>query len=412
MKKLLSAILAIAVIAMFIPTFTATASAATDWNGYVKISTPDDLKKMSGSSGKFYLTNDINMKDYGNWQSIDFSGTLDGNGYAIKNLTSTYGGLFDELGFDTDATIKNLGLYNVDISSSKDVGALANTHYLWVAVNIENCYVTGKVVCSGTNRAAAGFIGSDGGHWHSDIKIKNCYNKANIISNGSAGGIIGACSDSTNAYSLTNCVNSGTITGDGDYVGGIIGDANNVYMTSCYNYGTVKSKDSSVVHAVGGLVGYASNNTIMKNCATTGKIDIGTKASGSLAQGKTGVAKDDFKIQSTYKGFDFSKTWAINPDVNNGYPYLRSMSKVLGVTTEKSATVSEIAITLKKGDILQLSAIMTAGAASAVTWTSDNTSAATVGSSTGKVTAKGKGTAVITAKSGSVTRKITVVVSG
>jgi len=318
MQKLVSAILAIVIAAALLTPCTG----AADRTGYTPISTPDDLLKMKDSYSKFYLTNDINMKNYGNWKSYNFYGTLDGNGYAIKNLTSNYGGLFLNLG-DTSAstvvTIKNLGLYNVNVSNHYSVGALANYYKSYSFINIENCYVTGKVVCTGShNYSAAGFIAANNGYGKNKLIIKNCLNKAAVTSNGFAGGIIGEPCGYT-SFTLINCVNSGNITGGDRYAGGIAGNADDVSMTSCYNYGTVD---------IGGFVGVATSKTRMKNCATTSSVDIGYKDGDVSATCKTGLAKSAFKKQATYKNFDFKEVWLIKKDVNGGYPILRTMEKL------------------------------------------------------------------------------------
>ncbi len=71
----------------------------------------------------------------------------------------------------------------------------------------------------------------------------------------------------------------------------------------------------------------------------------------------------------------------------------------------KSAEITSFAITLEEGDILQLDAILSSEGD--VTWSSSKKSVASV-SDKGKVTAKKKGTAVITAKTGSSSMKITI----
>jgi len=51
----------------------------------IDVSTPDQLQNME--SGKIYrLTQDLDMTGF-DWQPYEFYGVLDGNGYAIKNLT-------------------------------------------------------------------------------------------------------------------------------------------------------------------------------------------------------------------------------------------------------------------------------------------------------------------------------------
>lgn len=119
-----------------------TAAAKTSkWEGYLKIFSAGDLLRMKDSSQKFYLTKDIDLKDNGLWEEeITFKGTLDGNGYCIKNLTSTKYGLFYKL---DGATVQNLGLTNVKIKSSQEhIGALTG----WCQkTEIKSCYVTGSV---------------------------------------------------------------------------------------------------------------------------------------------------------------------------------------------------------------------------------------------------------------------------
>lgn len=74
----------------------------------------------------------------------------------------------------------------------------------------------------------------------------------------------------------------------------------------------------------------------------------------------------------------------------------------------KKAKVSYININLEKGDTLSLGATVSNGGT--VTWKSSNSSVVSV-TSTGKITAKAKGTAIITAKCGTSTKKVKIVVS-
>ncbi len=73
-----------------------------------------------------------------------------------------------------------------------------------------------------------------------------------------------------------------------------------------------------------------------------------------------------------------------------------------------AAKFNYLTISLKKGDTLSLGADMTGSGT--VTWKSSNSSAVSVTSS-GRVTAKGYGFAIITAKVGKTTKKIKIVVS-
>ncbi len=72
-----------------------------------------------------------------------------------------------------------------------------------------------------------------------------------------------------------------------------------------------------------------------------------------------------------------------------------------------SAKITSLSLTLKKGDTLQLGAIL--DGEGDVTWSTSKKTVAAV-SKTGKITAKKKGTATITAKCGKSTQKITITV--
>lgn len=78
-------------------------------------------------------------------------------------------------------------------------------------------------------------------------------------------------------------------------------------------------------------------------------------------------------------------------------------------STATTAKISYLTLELSKGSSIKLGAIVTPSG-SAVKWTSSKTSVATV-SSTGKVTAKAKGTTIITAKSGTSTKSIKIIVT-
>lgn len=78
-------------------------------------------------------------------------------------------------------------------------------------------------------------------------------------------------------------------------------------------------------------------------------------------------------------------------------------------TSSAKAKISYITIKLEKGDTLSLGAALSGGSGS-VTWKSSKPSSVTV-STAGKITAKAKGSAIITAKCGSSSKKIKIIVS-
>lgn len=75
--------------------------------------------------------------------------------------------------------------------------------------------------------------------------------------------------------------------------------------------------------------------------------------------------------------------------------------------TASKAKISYLTLKVSKGDIAELGAVISGSGS--VEWTSSKTSVATVNSN-GKVTAKAKGSAIITAKCGSSKQKIKIIV--
>lgn len=136
---------------------------------------------------------------------------------------------------------------------------------------LEDCYNEGKIQALGTERTngqntvgcAGGIVGSGA------TMIYNCINNGEVISNISAGGIIGYKYAQT--LEIVNNYNKSTVNGK-SYSGGIIGEtmAGNVKIYNSYNQGKV-----SGTNILGGIAGYKYWTTIMSiyNCYNTGNIE-------------------------------------------------------------------------------------------------------------------------------------------
>ena len=150
-----------------------------------------------------------------------FAGIFDGQNYKIQNLYENReegGGLFNS---SFTATIKNIRLTNIDITSNKDAGGITR---VGSGIRVYNCSVSGNIKGNG---AMAGIqcIG------YGNIEIINCCNLANIYNNGSGsnvGGVIGY-DDINGNTNIVNCYNLGELNFTGTYgnVNGIIGGAYN-----------------------------------------------------------------------------------------------------------------------------------------------------------------------------------------
>ena len=113
--------------------------------------------------------------------------------------------------------------------------------------------------------------------------ITNCYNTGTVSGSRSCvGGVCGRNSAPSNrTATITNCYNTGAVSGTGHQVGGVCG-SNDIYgssygtvtITNCYNRGTVSGSGNRV----GGVCGYnsaqnSSNGTAtITNCYNTGNV--------------------------------------------------------------------------------------------------------------------------------------------
>ena len=181
--------------------------------------------------------------------NLMFKGVFDGKNHEISNLyenNTTGGGLFNTI---YSATIKNLGLTNVDITSSKNAYGITGVS---ASSNLYNCYVSGTLKGNGVG----GIVASAWGN----IDVVNCCNLATIESTGSAGGIINY-RDIGGTTNIVNCYNLGKISGEQygyesgiiggeqySHVSGIIGGAYNTGIRNIINtcsLGTISKKASN-----------------------------------------------------------------------------------------------------------------------------------------------------------------------
>ncbi len=144
---------------------------------------------------------------------------------------------------------------------------------------VENCYNTGSLtnLCTSTQ-----YIGGIVGYlYNCPAYINNCYNTGKIYSTyqyGYTGGIVGKAYGSN---AIQNSYNEGIIEVANNYVGGIVGNADNnsTRILYCYNKGEIKVKSStSSTRYIGGICGYGYN---IQNCYNTGAINVSNNYSGS-----------------------------------------------------------------------------------------------------------------------------------
>ena len=179
------------------------------------------------------------------------------------------GGMIGEGVFCLASNCKNAG----DVVGTKYAGGLFGNAI--DVVFIENSYNIGIVTkasdSSNTDDAAGGLVGAVTLTQADGIlaSIKNSYNQGDIISDQTAGGIIGYCTPSfITTLQVQNCYNSGDIEGD-YYVGGIAGVAAQVNISQCANFGTLSGGAvmATICYALPGLT--ANIVDCYYNCVTT-----------------------------------------------------------------------------------------------------------------------------------------------
>ncbi len=235
------------------------------------ISDPNHLQTLSVNdcnwNEHFKLTADLDltgvaMTPIGNL-ATKFTGTFNGNGYALANLTinlpaTDYVGLFGYVENAVDPkTIYNLGLINPNITGDDFVGGLAG--------RLDNGTLTGCY--------------ADGG---------------SVNGGGTLGGLVG-WNDSS---SISNSYATDTVTGDKKHVGGLVGENSGGTIIDCYAIGAVSGPGPKI----GGLVGIKIGGGTTSNSFW----DIDTSGQASSAGG-TGKTTAQMQTASTFtdSGWDF-----------------------------------------------------------------------------------------------------------
>lgn len=125
---------------------------------HIKTAEEFKTKIAANPSGTFLLDNDIDFEGEILTQAIvaDFTGTLDGQNHAVKNLVlsgGANGGLFTTL----HGTVKNIAFVNINSSATSNVGGLFVN--LWKNTFIENVYIDYVMNADGDDKEKAGPLG-------------------------------------------------------------------------------------------------------------------------------------------------------------------------------------------------------------------------------------------------------------
>lgn len=303
--------------------------------GWVEISSAEQLLYVNDNQEQYLtrnirLLNDIELPSGSGWQPLggngaaDYSGIFDGGGHRVAGIyvSEEEAGGLRHAGFfgRVSGTIVHLGVA-VDISGGINTGGLAGEVS---GGRIERSYSIGTVA-GGLNKGdvavAGGLVGAS-----NNSSISSSYSAASVTSgtanNRYAGGLIGSqgSGEVRDVYargSVTSLPGSGHFqfaAGLSAFI--IYGSVERAYAT-----GHVDSAgaEGAMYAALGGL--NASKGTV--GGFSDSYYDADSTGMTTDASDSVGLGTAAMRDSESYTGWDFERTWAIHPDINGGYPYLR-----------------------------------------------------------------------------------------
>jgi hypothetical protein len=230
--------------------------------------------------------------------------------------------------------------------------------------------------------SVGGFIGSNISINNKSI-IRKCYNKSLVAGIAAVGGFCGINENAT----ISECYNTGDIVAlnyDNTFVsvGGFcatnisINNSSYIYLIeNCYNIGNIVSE----TERFNTIAGFLSRNKTKNNynfngiryCYTVSNINMNityqnvggfcawhegpgshyiedcywnldNKNIDTSYGGKRLSTKEMANIES-YENWDFEDIWSIDPDINNGFPYLRDMPEV-HLEKKPKITINDISL--------------------------------------------------------------------
>ena len=240
-----------------------------DLQAFIAAANAGDYAAYVSADGEVKLGADLDLTGVTLEPINTFSGVFNGQGYALKNWTSSKG-----LFVLNSGTVKNI-------------------------VIDESCKLTLPVI---TAAAMIGFVVDQ-----NTGLVSGCVNNADITLNHEAdlalqykvGAIVGY---SSGAGKVSNCINNGditmtfpAITAGSDYLGGVVGntsmdDASYVAVENCINNGdltfTVQGASKNVY--LGGISGACNSKGVINNCINNGAVVYNFIAGGSGAYPNVG----------------------------------------------------------------------------------------------------------------------------
>ncbi len=299
----------------------------------------DDCSQLQGINlalgDDYELSADINCNGftfepigtYGN----GFSGTFDGNGHTISNVSMSGhspGGLF---GLIDGGTVENLHLANFSISGFMEVGALAGVAYDATIRNVsaDNFTILGDMSAGGlfgeTNNTTLersyttnGFVeidirygGGIVGRWTGG-NMSDVYSRDSSITTPVFGEMLGGIAGYTSAGSsmiLANLYSNNTVNADFSG-GGLIGSMGSG-PTTCLVRDSFFAGSVAGSAEIGQIVGYLSGACAVENVVSLSTPCIGADASSGGTDCSQAGDESDFysRLNAPLSSWDFGAVW-------------------------------------------------------------------------------------------------------
>jgi PGF-CTERM protein len=328
------------------------------------VSNAYELQAIGQDSGANYtLVDDVDASETAQWHAeapaeergfrpVALGGTLDGNGYAITDLTvvgeNTPGGYVGLFGTLSGAHVSNLSVENAstDASGGFYTGLLAGSVYN--DATIENVRITGTIdadtdrvgpigeLSGGEVRNVTADVDVNGNGTHvgglvgkSDVLIENASATGAVGSSAtdaSVGGLVGR-----NTGAIVDTFAMGSVSGDTSAsVGGLVGTHTGTLETS-YATGAVADANNA-----GGLIGTADGGSTVSNAYwdrnTTGQSDSAGDGIGLTTAEMTGVDADETM------DLGFGGPWYVTPD----YPEFTAYEHAGNGTEDEPYEISSV----------------------------------------------------------------------
>lgn len=222
-------------------------------NGSTKKSTSNLCAKLTSDidlTGKDWTPIGQATNTYSDY--VAYGGTFDGGGHMVSGLAinnaKTYQALF---GYVKGGTIRDLTVKGSVKTSTK------------------------------SSSYAAGIVS-----YGNPVTVKNCTNEVDVTAS-AKGYAAGVCAYLGTGSKMESCANKGSVSGYGDYVGGVAGTVtgSTTTITGCFNHGVVTNtgKPSSYAYSTGGIAGGISTGVTVERCGNTGNITSTLKRTGGIA---------------------------------------------------------------------------------------------------------------------------------